>query len=336
MRRPSSRRVALSLLIVATVAPYPSLSDAATAPGSDDDIVTRVVRPGGEGPLEVRRQRVRGTVTGGFQVSPPQIADTARAGGEIVHELTILNQFGRSHEFTIEVRDLAPGTERGGPQLADRSTQQRSAAHWITPLVDRVTLDNLELAKVPIVIAAPSDVEGGGHYAALVVRATEVGEVNVVTRIVTHVLLVSPGDVRYELELDDVEMRRAGGDAGVVRFTVRNSGNVHSSPRGRIRINGLGTRITEAVDVPQLLPDAVRRIEVRVRGLPLVGTARPTVEVTSENAAVTRARGERIFLVHPGLAALLLLAALLALGWRVHRWMQYRRYLALEMAELDE
>src|SRR5690606_29554668 len=111
-------------------------------------------------------------------------------------------------------------------------TSDRGAGRWLDPAADTIELRNLEQARVRITATAPRSADAGGHYAAVVVRSVEdtaerASPVTVRTQIAAHFLLLVPGAVRYEADIEEID---TGGSFAwrhvPLEAVVRNSGNI--------------------------------------------------------------------------------------------------------------
>jgi hypothetical protein len=284
--------------------------------------------------------RVRGDITGGFQVSPPRVTDSLPAGGSRDYSVTVLNQSGHRSTFSIEVFDLAPGTGASYADLVDRGAAERGAGTWVTVSRPTVVLDNLQQAEVPFRVLVPVGADAGGHYAAIRVTSSapaDGSDVRIEAAIVEHVVVIVPGKVRYDLATSDVHVDRLARGHTTVSFTVRNRGNIHSSPSARVRLRGPLVDADATTDLPELLPGGRRKVSMTLRGLPLLGVGRVTVQVAGEDGRERSRDVGRVVVwsraaVGGGLVVLVLLVGALV-AWRRSR--DWRNYLTVESDEDD-
>jgi hypothetical protein len=287
-----------------------------------------------------RLTRVHGDVTGGFQVSPPRVTDSVSPGASRDYAVTVLNQSGHRRTFSIEVFDLAPGTGDTYADLVDRGAAERGAGSWVTVARPSIVLDNLQQAEVPFRIRVPAGADAGGHYGAIRITSsapTEGSNVQVESAIVEHLVIIVPGKVRYQLATSDVHLERLVNGSTKVRFTLRNRGNIHSSPGARVLLRGPLVDVDARTDVPELLPGGRRRVTVELRHLPRLGLARMSLRVAGEDGREqTRDLGRvlvwsRAVVIAAALVLVALVTALVA--WRRSR--AWRQYLHVE-ADADE
>lgn len=315
-------RVAASLIVVA-LAPCSALA-VTPASGSPD------------APLApVHLSRVRSDVTGGFQVSPPRLTDSISPGAHRDYVVTVLNQTGQRRTFTLDVFDLAPGSGATYADLVDSGTAERGAGSWLTLAKPSVVLDNLQQAEVPFRVRVPDHADAGGHYGAIRVSSRAPAEnegVQIESAIVEHVIVIVPGKVRYQLDASDVRVDRVASGSTTVRFTVRNRGNIHSSPSARVTLRGTLVDAEATADVPELLPGGRRRMKLVLRDLPRLGVARASVAIAGEDGREWRRGLGRVYIwsraaaIGSGIVIIALVGAFVA--WRRAR--SWRRYLDVD------
>lgn len=290
------------------------------------------------GPLaEVAYRRVQGQVTGGFQISPPRITDTVTPGTAHDFGLTVLNQTGHRRRFTLQVKDLAPGRGDTYAELAEPGTAERGAATWTTLRASTLDLDNLQQAIVPLRIAVPTGTDAGGHYAAIRVSSSdpaEKGEVRLETSIVAHLVIIVPGKVRYGLRITDVDVPGVARGRARVRLRVRNTGNIHSSPRLTLRLRGPLLRDRVEADVPEIMPGGERPMTLTWSDPPRLGRAVATLAATGEDGTTRRTNIGTIWIwsIPAAIAGGVLLAILAAAAW----WWRRERALRLLMLAYDD
>ena len=138
-----------------------------------------------------------------------------------------------------------------------------------------------ETREVKVTIVAPKDAAGGGYFGTVrFAPANAVGSdnVNLSASVGSLVLLRMNGDIKEEMSVESLDVRKGSGDAStffnsnkdlkaVSRF--KNNGNVQLEPFGTIRLKRFGKVVaTYQINNEELrgnvLPDSVRRFETKL------------------------------------------------------------------------
>lgn len=201
-------------------------------------------RPG----VEIRHEARGIVVTGAVQVTPTLLTvGDARPGGRYaVGAIIVRNRTAARATFLIDVqgatgsRDpmrrvefLGKGEEGAG----------ETAVQWVSPAADRVTLDSLELARIPVMVEVPPGAPPGGHYAAVSVQpaaavSDEGTSVGIVSNIAIPVLVTVHGSAHVDFRLRNVSAPTVVRSRDGWTFTadVDNTGDVHMVPRGVVHV----------------------------------------------------------------------------------------------------
>ncbi len=230
--------------------------------------------------------------------------DGANPGDTITRSYKVTNDYAPNEDgtdvsvtFDIEVVNFTQRQVDGGIEFIEENElpSDLRMSDWITVEPSTFTLENHgQSQEVTYTINVPEDAEGGGRYAALMLRpsvnnaGTGVdGSLPVPTgansginsQLSTLVFLTVNGDIELNLELTDFHVETLdekvqktfwGGPVKAVA-TFTNTGNVHLAPRGVIffhkgdaieaRVNPeLSTQINE--DLLYVLPGASRSYEI--------------------------------------------------------------------------
>jgi len=148
------------------------------------------------------------------------------------------------------------------------------------------------------------------------------------TRIVTDVVTIVPGKVRYQDDLGELSAPAVAHGRIPVRFMVHNNGNIHSSPHAEVTFSGPFVDKRIEYDIPEMLPGGSRVVSLAWAGAPPVGRATVRVRLTREDGVtVTRTAGTTLLwswrLVAAGAAVLLVVVALLWWWRRSRSWIAY-------------
>jgi hypothetical protein len=323
------------------VQPPPPSSSSTTTNTTTTTTAPSTAAPNATGPLgQPKLRRVKGAVTGGFQVAPPRTTDTIEPGKARDYGLTVLNQTGKPRRFTLTVHDLVPGRGGSYADLVDAGTAPRGSGQWLQLAAPSVELDNLQQAIIPVRVSVPAAADAGGHYAGIQVSSSDPGqtgdEVNVRTAIVAHFITIVPGDVRYDIKLNDFRVPSLTSHAVRARATVTNTGNIHPSPSARLVLRGIGIDRSISVDVPELLPGGTRTITIEWKRPPHLGRVDAHIEAAAEDGDKVRTPTRTIWLwstpaLVTGVALLVVVIAGLVYWRRSREW---KRLLAEVSADL--
>lgn len=171
---------------------------------------------------------------GGISVWPTWVETTVNRGeqaGKIIH---VQNQGSESIEIKAYVMDFSIDRE-GNFIFSDPGHESYSAARWLSVAETDFELASGESQDVDVRLSAPSEVEPGGHYAALFFEAVPLANqdtVSISTRIPTLFYITIQGvtgaEVIANADIASLVLPGFAGrgpvEAGVV---VHNSGNVH-------------------------------------------------------------------------------------------------------------
>lgn len=190
-------------------------------------------------------------LTGTIQASPTVIPLVdAQAGGTYLSTLRIENRRTTKTRFQLVPIGVLGSTDRSrtseflepGDPRADAT-----AAAWVKPIVESVSLPPRGFAEVPISVTVPLKAGGGGHYAAIAVRAGESAaedegtRLGVQSQIAVAVFVEIAGTTKRQLQVRS--LRSAGRvwnrEPLGVKVRVRNTGNTFATPRGRAEVTDM-------------------------------------------------------------------------------------------------
>jgi P pilus assembly chaperone PapD len=177
---------------------------------------------------------------GGISVWPTWVELTVNRGeqaGKIIH---VQNQGSEPIAIRAYVMDFSIDRE-GNFVFSEPGHESYSASRWLSVAETDFTLAPGESQEIEVRLSAPSEVEPGGHYAALFFEAipsANQGVVLISTRIPTLFYITVPGiteaEVMANADIASLVLPGFAGkgpvEAGVV---VHNSGNVHLTVAAR-------------------------------------------------------------------------------------------------------
>lgn len=203
-------------------------------------------------------------------VSPPLQELSADPGATVSGAVTITNQGARRMRMTVHARDFAVGDEEGRVEITDRPGDAYGLAVWMRIEGDQsFDLEAGQSRSVRFRVEVPRDAPPGGRYGAVVFAQApdpDPQAVQIAPALGALVALRVRGTVveRLSAGAADAAPAVSWGEPAVLRFRLRNEGNVHVRTRGSVRItNALGIRVAE-LPLPEtnVFPETVRRVDV--------------------------------------------------------------------------
>lgn len=247
-------------------------------------------------------------------------------------EVEVLNQTERDFRFIIYQLDIDVGdSPTDDKDLVPAGTGRRGAGTWLDVVPHGFGIAAGDAQVLQVGVQVPRDAAEGGHYAAIVVRATPGGGpgVLIATELSVLVLLTVRGDIRRDLDLRVVPERRWWWSGPVRwRVEVRNRGNVHELVAGYTEVDGLfGTSYRTRFRPAIVLPGAERHLRTRhdVRSAPdlLRARARYRLDEDGDNDPPRRGPVGASAVVMPWWVFAAVALALTVIAWRLRqrrRW----------------
>lgn len=216
----------------------------------------------------------------GFRISPVRSEYTIEKGASQNLEMTVENPTGGTVTARGVVNNfIASEKEDGEPRLIldDNAPQPKNNFRNLVASIPELTLKPREKKDIVITIAVPADAEPGGYYGAIrFVPADGQGDGNVaLTASVGSIVLVRvPGNLTEKLDLLDLGASQNGKLKGfmtggnlAVAARLKNTGNIHVQPFGKIQIKDMFGKIIKEYEInateprANILPDSVRKFE---------------------------------------------------------------------------
>jgi len=205
-------------------------------------------------------QTLSGTQSNGdFVLGPSKIEIDISPGEGVSRNIMVTNRLGRTMDFKIEVEDFSGSYDFDNPVVWFGSEDgPYPLRNYITPEIEKFTLEQGQRIVIPVEINIPEDSEAGGLYASVLVsnvpsdREIEENKSGTIaiSRLGTLFFVKVEGNINEYGFLKD--FRTIGGkniyEKGPVSFAAvfQNEGNVHLAPYGRIDIeNILGKKVGE-------------------------------------------------------------------------------------------
>lgn len=201
------------------------------------------------------KEMTKSDAEGTFTVMPSKIEGELKPGERRIEKIKVINRFGKKMNFVVETEDItrSSGTES-------------SAANWVTPEVNNFELEQGEMISMNVTIDVPTNIDAGGHYAGVYIRAIDPNgvvnsktgtSVQIQSRIGIPILAVTGEEVEEKGKFK-LKSEKGFYNHGPVNLTAyfENTGTVHQRPEGKIVItNMFGKKITEFdIDGLRVLP----------------------------------------------------------------------------------
>lgn len=191
------------------------------------------------------------------------------AAGSTIDDLVRITNFS-DHPLTLFVgAHDAFNTVEGGFDVLTAARESTGVGTWVTLATSEVTIAAREYVDVPFTLTVPSNAEPGDHAGGVVawtttaVRDESGASATVDNRVGTRVYVRVAGPLRPGLTVARLETTFAAegiiglGGAAIVSYTIRNTGNVRLAAHQHVGVAGpfgVGRRIVELDDMPELLP----------------------------------------------------------------------------------
>lgn len=202
---------------------------------------------------------------------PPSLEYSGVKGQTYESKVKLLNNENRTLVLTPSTANFGAKDETGEPDFKfDAPSADLSA--WIQIDKAQLTLEPGETKEVPFTIAVPADAEPGGHYAGIFFAsggsASGGGQIGVQSKLGTLVILTVDGAIREQAAISSVKL---DGSSNLSRppvnlnVRIKNSGNVHVKPKGKVTILNMFGGEVETITLPQdknVLPGQTRLFEV--------------------------------------------------------------------------
>lgn len=213
-----------------------------------------------------------------LEIAPPVLNLTADPGETIQAKIALRDVSSSSLLVTNEINDFTAIGEDGTPKiiLDQAEPSPYSLIKWISP-IPSVTLKSRQIQNVPVTINVPKDAAPGGYYGVVRFTATapeiEGNGVSLSTSIGALIFVRVKGDATQKLSVEEFFVSKKGKKGFIFESTplefvqrLKNEGNVHEQPIGRILVKDLFGRPAVNLNVNlegrNILPGTIRKFEV--------------------------------------------------------------------------
>jgi len=216
-----------------------------------------------------------------FVVEPGRTEVFMNPGETVIKTVSVTNRSNKAISFFLSTEDFKGTDNPDNPvMLLGDDIGPYSLKNFLTPEVDKFSLEPGEKIFFDVKISVPTDSEPGGFYGALIIANnpdgnfesdsgnTAQGQTKVVSRIGSLFLVRVNGEVYESGELEDFKIiesklfytKRPDG----FEILFRNKGSVHLVPYGQINIKNIFGKTIDSlsVDAYAALPESLRYRQV--------------------------------------------------------------------------
>lgn len=212
-----------------------------------------------------------------IEISPPVVTVTAKPGEVVKTQISLRDVSTVRLVATNEINDFTAAGEDGTPKLLLEEGQKSpySMKEWISPL-PQLTLNPKKIEILPINIRVPANAAPGGYYAVIRFTATpadiDTNGVSLSASLGALVLLTVEGDVKENMSVVEFSAQKNAVRSTLFesipltfRARVKNEGNIHEQPTGKIVITDMFGKDIAGVNVNlarrNVLPGSIRRFD---------------------------------------------------------------------------
>lgn len=219
--------------------------------------------------LVARAQTPTATPSTGLAISPPTFEIAGNPGDLITNSIRLENLNEEPLTLAIDRRNFTAVGEEGAVGLTEEETSF-SLASWIEVNPPTTTLAGKSTKTLTFTIAIPLTAEPGGHFGSIIFRTLPSESLGgsgatLAQEIGALILVRVAGESIEEAMIDSFEPSQTLFEYGPIHFLarVKNLGNVHVKPTGKINITNLLGQQVATIDLEgkNVLPGAVRRLD---------------------------------------------------------------------------
>lgn len=220
----------------------------------------------------------------GFQISPVRVELTVAQGDSEKTTITAMNPTASDIDAKVVVNDFEAATDETGQPKVIFETDQTAPGNSFKSLVGdlgSVSIPAGGKVEIPVTITVPENASPGGYYGAVRLEPTVESDknVNLSASVGTLFLVTVPGDLKESLELVEFTAAKGesadkastgrffigGGDNIKIVTRLKNTGNIHVKPFGRVQVTDSKGNIVEQYEFnntepkSNVLPDSTRK-----------------------------------------------------------------------------
>ena len=202
---------------------------------------------------------------------PPRLELEIKPGQTIKTQLKVRNETSTTQIYSVNVTDFIVSDDIGTPiPVTEKIAGRFASSSWIIS-PKTVPVDPKTTRYVNLTITAPKNAAPGGHYALLTyqpngdLKPEELKKTGALIGQKTGTLIyfIVPGKINLSALISQFRTDKFN-EYGPINFdiAVKNSSDIHLSPKGKITIKDfLGQTVsTVPVEMPNVFPETVRKI----------------------------------------------------------------------------
>ncbi|MBP7821257.1 hypothetical protein KA043_04120 [Candidatus Saccharibacteria bacterium] len=236
----------------------------------------------------------------GYRVSPVREEKTIEKGSSIVTKIFVENTTSEPIETKAVVNNFLAEGESGQPKIdLDNKLEISNDFKKLVAPIPNFTLEPKQKKEIPVTISVPSNSSPGGYYGAIRFMPTSVADndarISLSASVGTIFLIEVPGNLSERLVLEELAVANAGrkgilfinpSDEMSTIVRLKNDGNIHSKPFGKITITK-GSKTVEEFEFNALdkgsgniLPNQIRQFEDKLKNDKWFGKYKVTANIS--------------------------------------------------------
>ena len=192
--------------------------------------------------------------------TPLKVVIDAQPGETKSFEIKAINRNDEKMKYKIELKDAKASDELGNASFQDVKADDKSAVpNWITLKEKEVTVEKNDMAPVKFDITIPKDAAPGGHYGMVIFSpadsAAGKGSVGVVGQVGVPLLVKVAGDIKEKATVEGFSLsdnKNQESDGISFQLKVKNDGNVHVLPTGKVFLKANGKPLTKLAKIKNI------------------------------------------------------------------------------------
>ncbi|MCL5970370.1 MAG: hypothetical protein M1450_02640 [Patescibacteria group bacterium] len=198
-----------------------------------------------------------------FLLSPPTTSLTVMPGQKGTTSIKVINQSVEPIFFEAQVQDFIVEGINGSPSLVTNNSQKFSAQSWISISPKNFTIGKQQNLILNLDIYVPKNAEPGGHYAAILIKPKNNSAyegARVETRLGSLLYLSVSGNIIENLKAEILSQKFYEYGPIDATLKIKNLGNLHTMPFGKITISDIFGRVVEVKEIPanNIFPESER------------------------------------------------------------------------------
>ncbi len=266
----------------------------------------------------------------GFAISPPTIELSAEPGQSVRGSVKIINLTDLPIILNVDRKSFIAKGEEGQVDLVDDNPLYTLAPWFRTS--QSVEVPARGTKAVDFTIDVPTKAEPGGRFGSLVFNTSgsklPSGQSGAAVKqeLAALIFLRIAGNANELLKIESFKANKNFYEYGPVDFEarIRNSGNAHAKPTGKVVIKNMFGFKVASVDIEpkNVIPEAVRKVTANWGSKLLIGRYTADLELKNDDKQLLTA--STTFLVIPYKLMILVLAILIVLYFLL--WRRRKRF----------